>query len=766
MGLTKMALILRYNLVLLCFLATFQLAVAAPISSPSDSVVDVGSEMLTIDEAEQALLAPIEALMADGRTQDALDMLNAIAKDGNGGARTYFLKATLHMDLGETDLATESVQQGLMRKVDEPNLLALSGMLAFQSGDPMAAERAFARAIQLAPENRLALRLSANLQTEIGNFERALSFLQTLLDTWTPEPGPVDVRLGKAGLHRELQQYAAIVDTLAPIEPDTLIGDGAIQSAILLGEAYAALKIMSAAQDQYERLTDLLGPDDPRTELLASRLAVGRGRLDEAAGILEPLSEQSGLYQTEARLRLARLYTQLGELDRAALALREVWADAEGSDVVAALNDLVGLYESVGKTDDAIATIRETIERYPDQPAFYLMLADYTFKSELPDQSLAAIADGLAAAPNYPDLLYLEGIVHATRGHTPMAQMSYQKAVDADPSHIRAWISLAKTEHQLAGHGVDTHAGTLRVLDEGLAANPGDEALLIEKARISEEEGRLEDAERFYTQALARSPNNMFALTELAYVMAEKQSTVSDALSLTEQLLKRSPNSGSVAYSAGRVHNRAGNHEQAIRFLEAVTRSDPANGHAHFYLADSLYSQGRSEEARQLAIHALEAGLTPAQGKAAIQLLGKISGFESLTSKISQISMDGVETAIGQIQFSDTPQGLEIVADVSGLSPGSHGFHIHENPTCEPAAEDGVLVSGLGAGDHLKTSIADIADKHNHTPMGDLPLLMVDDAGEVENPIYAPSLRVEMIRNRSILVHDGVDGPRIACGLL
>lgn len=139
----------------------------------------------------------------------------------------------------------------------------------------------------------------------------------------------------------------------------------------------------------------------------------------------------------------------------------------------------------------------------------------------------------------------------------------------------------------------------------------------------------------------------------------------------------------------------------------------------------------------------------------------------------------GVGEKIGTIEFSDTDEGLVIKPDLKGLPPGEHGFHIHENGSCEGGDKDGQWVAGLAAGDHLDPAKS---GKHQGPKgkghLGDLPALNVNKDGEAKEKLLAPHLTVLDMRGRSVIIHAGGDnyadkpnpmgggGDRIACGVL
>ena len=75
---------------------------------------------------------------------------------------------------------------------------------------------------------------------------------------------------------------------------------------------------------------------------------------------------------------------------------------------------------------------------------------------------------------------------------------------------------------------------------------------------------------------------------------------------------------------------------------------------------------------------------------------------ESLTTPVHKITDAGVDKELGSVVFTDDGKGgVDILVEMTGLPPGPHGMHIHENPSCAPAPKDGKNVAGLAAGGHF-----------------------------------------------------------------
>lgn len=146
---------------------------------------------------------------------------------------------------------------------------------------------------------------------------------------------------------------------------------------------------------------------------------------------------------------------------------------------------------------------------------------------------------------------------------------------------------------------------------------------------------------------------------------------------------------------------------------------------------------------------------------------------------IRSISDDGVGKMIGTVKLSDSDQGLVLDPDLGELSPGEHGFHIHQNPSCEPGMKDGKKSAGVAAGGHYDpTDTGDHEGPKGQGHLGDLPALMVKDDGSATSPVVAPRLKLDQIHGRALMIHKGGDnysdkpeplgggGARVACGII
>ncbi|MCL2178949.1 MAG: superoxide dismutase family protein [Proteobacteria bacterium] len=125
----------------------------------------------------------------------------------------------------------------------------------------------------------------------------------------------------------------------------------------------------------------------------------------------------------------------------------------------------------------------------------------------------------------------------------------------------------------------------------------------------------------------------------------------------------------------------------------------------------------------------------------------------------------------GSALFSQEADGIRLIADVSGLSPGSHGFHIHENGECSPP-------DAKSAGGHFNPHQKEHG-RMGEGHAGDLPSLEADADGNAKLDVVLTSIELtgeNGIVGRSLIVHADADdyvsqptgnaGARVACAVI
>lgn len=127
----------------------------------------------------------------------------------------------------------------------------------------------------------------------------------------------------------------------------------------------------------------------------------------------------------------------------------------------------------------------------------------------------------------------------------------------------------------------------------------------------------------------------------------------------------------------------------------------------------------------------------------------------------------------GTITFTGVQGGVRVVADLSGLTPGAHGFHVHDKGDC--SAPDATSAGGHFNPGNTPHGAPD-AEKHH---AGDLGNITAGDDGKAHLDQVFPFLSLtgpDSIVGRGFIVHAGKDdmttqptgnaGARAACGVI
>lgn len=155
-------------------------------------------------------------------------------------------------------------------------------------------------------------------------------------------------------------------------------------------------------------------------------------------------------------------------------------------------------------------------------------------------------------------------------------------------------------------------------------------------------------------------------------------------------------------------------------------------------------------------------------------LLGSVYAHEDMSAISVDLEAKSGSTVTGTLKFKEYSSKVHITGQVSGLTPGKHGIHVHTNGNCDSP-------DAMSAGGHYSP----YGGRHN-TPrnpdhhLGDLGNLIAGPDGVANVDIVMQGVTLALIGthsiiDRAIVIHANEDdfsdpagnsGSRVACGVI
>jgi len=204
------------------------------------------------------------------------------------------------------------------------------------------------------------------------------------------------------------------------------------------------------------------------------------------------------------------------------------------------------------------------VETHPAETALVLGIEAEATGAPSAARARAFFDQAAALRPDYALAYFWRGRSHELR-HEPEAANGFARAIEANPSSLRAFLHLARVQ---APREPDV---ALATLDRGLAVSPRHAPFLEAQAQVHEDRGDLERARRLYQAARDAS----------AFL-------------------------GSATAGLGRVCSRLGRTAEALEAFRAAVASSPDDAVAHRMLAEQLFASGDVARASAHCVRALE----------------------------------------------------------------------------------------------------------------------------------------------------------------
>jgi tetratricopeptide (TPR) repeat protein len=316
-------------------------------------------------------------------------------------------------------------------------------------------------------------------------------------------------------------------------------------------------------------------PEDPDARELSARLALYRGRTEQAVAAFEKCLELNPDY-VHARRGLGLIAAKKGD------------------------------YQA------AIAHFREALRRSPDASDCRLELARLLIDQGESGEAVALLEPTTAAGPNGAEAWVLLGMARLQRREYELAKKCYAAAVELEPGNAKAQLGLATALARLGEHeaarkqqsAVEVYRSqeqqerrVRRGAYNDLTAMSADVAEMhTNTGRVFAAHGEVAIAEQLWRRAAALDPRSLNCRQALAFHYLQQRKYL-DAIEVLRQLAALDPGKSMYAIEISRLYAAADRLDAAEKVLTECCQTLPDDAAVHIALVEFHLQSGQNPQA-------------------------------------------------------------------------------------------------------------------------------------------------------------------------
>ncbi len=544
------------------------------------------------DSAEFHIAAATMALRKNDRAAAERELAEAL-KTGSTMAVVHTAAGTMALLTNDRTKAGEEFKKAaeLSPLRSSARIKHAEFLLATGAGD--AAQAALTEITAKAPDYVPAWRLLSQIALSKKDYKGAATLLENV---FSRDPQDLDARAIEANIFVAQGEPKKALEVLERVDTSY---EGKVPG-IKLQLAKAAVMAGNPNQAQTALQQALaMNPEYPEAILALAELNLRSGQTAPAMTALqELLNKRPDLPQT--RVLLAAGLQASNQLDEAATLLREQIRSFPGDLRSSAL--LANILQRQKKSAEAHEVLEKAVQTAPADIGLFAKLVDLDLEEKNFDAAMQRVRGLLEKQPKSAPTQFLEAKVLFTKGDYAGAEAALQKTLALDPNLPETYDLLVRT--YLA---TDKLSEAARQLDGVLTKNPEDTRAAMTLGLVREKMKDFPSAAVAYEKVLARSPDSVPALNNLAYLYAEHLNEPQKAVELARKARNEQPGDASVADTLGWALFKQRDYPQALVFLQEAGEMLGTNPDVQFHLGMAHYMMGQPEAAKSAFEQALKA---------------------------------------------------------------------------------------------------------------------------------------------------------------
>ncbi len=488
----------------------------------------------------------------------------------------------------------------------------LAGRQAIYQSDYPAAERYYAKALQVDPENPKLLENVVVARLALGEVERALPVAEVIEENELPSQAARMVIAANLVAQGKLDEYLAR-------DPETQ-GVGPLVDGLMIAWTHMSQGAMTKAMEQF----DIVSTQDGLKEFAYYHKAMALASVGDFEGAEAIFAADNGVVARFSRRAALARAEVLSQLDRNADALQfleDVFTAGSDPTIERYVDHLSAdetlPFTHVRSAQDGMAEVFFSVgaalssEAAQDYVLLYTRIAMFLRPDHIDAILLSAeLLDGLQqydlAVDVYRQVPPGSSDYHAAElGRAEVLSRSDRKEAAAEvlqnlaaqsPDLPGVHVALADLRRQQEDYAaaVTSYDRAIDLTEEGGGGN-----WFLHYARgISHERLKNWDkAEADFRHALELNPDQPQVLNYLGYSLVERQEKLDEALNMIERAVAARPDSGYIVDSLGWVLFRLGRYDEAVDHMERAVELMPVDPVVNDHLGDVYWAVGRAREA-------------------------------------------------------------------------------------------------------------------------------------------------------------------------
>ncbi len=580
------------------------------------SMVENGKDRELIDEygtrqlQAPAARAPFQTALGDawlgqGKNDEAARAYADALQAQSGYAPAEAGRARVLATRGDMDGARRLVTATLKAHPDSVETLMLNAELLVAEGKNADAARAYARVIDLQPDNHAARRGQIAVLIAEKDYKRAAAQIEA-----SKEAGGHDARLEylqallalREGRHSAAVEHVQQVLRGSPNHVPSLLIAGAAQ--LHMGEYVRAEESLRKVLDYLPR------HEGARRMLVNAQLRMGQA--ERAQQTLEPL-----LIGSKANPQVLALAGEVHLANNDMSAATDYFERAAKLDRNdAAIRARLGqVHFAAGEEERGIEDLEDASAADAENYRADLLLVLNHIRNKQFDQAAKALKTLEKKQPNNPVTHNVKGVLYIAQKQPEAGRASLEKALSIDPYYYPALMNLARLDIRDGKPAV-----ARKRFEDALAQKPNNEQLLLGYANVLNSTGAgADEVARTVERAARENPTS--ASAHVALINYHRRSKNREAaLSAAQRALASLPDNTAVLDAAGQAQLAAGETQQAISTFQKQVNASPNSPNGYLRLAQAYSVEKNVDGAIQALRKAI--AIRPDLDSAKTQIVG------------------------------------------------------------------------------------------------------------------------------------------------